>query len=112
MLGRQGLIWGDLVLGKNELPIKMTQKDADAYCFAIGAHLPTKDQFEQLALDLGKATEIGYNPKPEVLPNLVGHEYWTRSKLVSAYSLKFNGDTGDISAGERDALFVVRCVEQ
>ncbi len=96
----QGLLWGDMVTYQTTV-WNMTQYEAQDYCASLGARLPTKEEFRQLSMDLGFKHTQGYSPymqdgKTEVIPNLVGHWYWSSSifPFNSDNAYGFSGEEG------------------
>ena len=112
-----GLIWGSVVTTPQGKIESMSQYGAEKYCKSIGAWLPTREEFEQLAKYLGQGTANGYDPyltdgKTEILPGLVNHIFWSASVFSSSLSLSwlFCGDYGDVVNGGRSVTLDVRCV--
>src|SRR3989338_111232 len=72
----RGLVWSEVSRNDDDLQIKkMNFFDASKDCFEKEARLPTRKEYLQLAIDLGKGSPQGYNPrttdgKTEVLPLL------------------------------------------
>ncbi len=98
----RGLIWGDVVKKEDGIPRKMHHSDAEAYCKFIGARLPTKEDFEKLAEEMGKGSQRGYIP--QFLPHLYGLWFWSSSVDSSdaAYAHTFDGWFGCIGPSHRD----------
>ncbi len=87
-----GLIWGSVVKTSQGATKHMNEYDAKRYCESIGARLPTKVEFEQLARYLGQGTAEGYDPyladgKTEILPGLADRWFWSAS--VVSYNRSF-----------------------
>ena len=114
-----GLIWGSVVTTPQGKIEKMTQYDAEKYCKSIGAWLPTREEFEQLAEYLGQGTaSAGYDPyltdgKTEILPGLANRYFWSASvySLSHILSWVFLGGNGYVDYYSRNNVMVaVRCV--
>ncbi|MEK6773826.1 MAG: hypothetical protein AABY64_07790 [Bdellovibrionota bacterium] len=100
-----GLIWGSIVTANGKIN-HMSQRDANKYCNAGNARLPTYEEFVQLAKYLGYGTAQGYSPyqadgKTDLLPGLSGYWFWSISFIPNADSsgYVFNGNTGVIDYG-------------
>lgn len=116
-----GLIWGSIVMAQGKVNA-MTQYSADKYCKDVGARLPTKEEFEQLAKYLGNGTAQGYSPyladgKTDFLPGLTSYSnytFWSSSVYPThgLFAFVFHGYTGDASSHYyRDFSYKsVRCV--
>ncbi len=103
-----GLIWGNIIN-------RMNQYDADKYCKAVGARLPTKSEFEQLAKYLGYRTSGGYNPyladgRSDVLPGLSQYVFWSSSEGNNS-PVQFEGQDGSDRGARLEELASVRCVQ-
>ena len=121
-----GVIWGDLVSKEamRAADVKdfcidagesgtcfMTQAKAEAYCSLIGASLPSREQFTQLATYLGNGSASHYYP--EILPALTDNSFWstTANSNDSMYGYVFNGSHGYTQIDYRSYFHSVRCVE-
>lgn len=111
-----GLIWGSPVMAQGEVS-RMSQYDADKYCKDIGARLPTKEDFEQLANFLGEGTANGYGPyladnKTDLLPGLSGNNFWSSSIEANKYETAhvFISKDGLVAWDFREKSTAVRCV--
>ncbi len=112
-----GLIWGSNVTTPQGKIKYMTQHDAEKYCQSIGAQLPTKEEFKQLATYLGQDTARGYDPytvdgKTEVLPGIVNYWFWSAAvnTTLGVDAWLFYGSHGNLLNFYRDNAFAVRCV--
>ncbi len=119
-----GLIWGNIVtkpVDTNRVfltrprSILMSQSDANKYCKDIGARLPTKEEFENLAKYLGKGSYKPYlaDGDTEYLPGLYGHWFWSSTDDgpdFPDYAFMFNGSQGYTRIYNRTNRISVRCV--
>jgi hypothetical protein len=125
-----GVVWGDTARDQNGNAIEMTRAKASNYCADIGASLPTREQFEQLAKYLGGERRTFFSAggyprsyiegyKPQILPNLTYEDKWGTSGYCFWASLYpydsdeayfFFGGGGDISWVEVTDEKAVRCV--
>ncbi len=105
---KTGLIWGDIVKGKNDAIYMMDQSDAERYCHLIGARLPRREDFEKLAKDLGYPTDY----IPQFLPDLYKNWFWLSSIRLGNFdnALAYNGEYGFVVKKPRSEYNSVRCV--
>lgn len=106
-----GLIWGDTVKLKDGSNHLMGFKDAEKYCQSIGARLPSMEEFQKLAKDMGYPDKPFY--KPEFLPNLRHYTFWSSSiyEKDPIYVSSYIGKSGKLKwrhLKEKDIS--VRCV--
>ncbi len=109
-----GLIWG------SPSSVFMTQYDGKELCESIGARLPTREEFQSLAVYLGRDSSQGFSPfladgKTEVLPGTVRKWFWSSSVIAidsdqhdDAYT--FYGEDGDLGHTYRGGNEAIRCV--
>ncbi|HLE09673.1 MAG: hypothetical protein A2504_02305 [Bdellovibrionales bacterium RIFOXYD12_FULL_39_22] len=107
-----GLIWGDIAMDDTGQEKSVIQGHAWVYCNEIGAKVPSKEQFAQLVEYLGGKTKNGY--RPEIIPNLADHMYWTSSVSNTDdehYGIRFDANHGILESYLRNDFFSVRCVK-
>lgn len=106
------VIWYDIARtprGKSRL---MGQIDAMNFCASQTppARLPTRENFHELAQQLGVGNVSGYSPQP--LSSLKGNWFWSESThdYNPDSGFYFNGSKGTIDSTPRRSPLVVRCV--
>jgi hypothetical protein len=110
-----GLIWGDVVRTNGKITY-MSQYDAEDYCKASGARLPTNKEFRQLRIYLSRGIAQGYRPylpedKANVLPGLSSDQFWAWTEpTASILGYGFDGVNGNIIVHVRNHFLAVRCV--
>ena len=91
---------------------------------ALGASLPTKVQFAQLAVSLGYGSSLGYSPldingKDTVIPALGSdYMYWSSDhyQYDKSYCYQFDSLNGGINdntkcvPADKDRIGMIRCV--
>jgi hypothetical protein len=110
-----GIVWGDIVRGPDGEVVYLTQNQAFVACEMMGARLPTQKEFMELRKFLGA---FGVNMiagyKPQILPKLDGHYFWTSSEIRGTDDVYvFNGTTGDLRTDyrfPRRKWIATRCV--
>ncbi|MEO5970663.1 MAG: hypothetical protein ABIQ95_12105 [Bdellovibrionia bacterium] len=105
------LIWGDIAKLEDGSDNNMDHLSAETYCKSLKARLPTKEEFETLAKDLGNRPSHYYHPV--FLPNLLNRWFWSSTVLPDApqFAATFNGSAGIVNSDNRDSLKgAVRCV--
>lgn len=105
-----GLTWGDILTDASGHHLLLFQSEAASECEKIGARLPTKQEFERLALYMrtGKASYC-----PQILPNLnvAGYRYWssTTKGIFAYYLYSLGGGIETWYANEYKSIYA-RCV--
>ena len=99
------LVWSAIA------PEKMTQEEAAQYCRGLGggSRLPTRKDFEALALVMKKDTASGYDPS--LVPGIAGHHFWSDT-VYKDYNIAyvFDGDDAKLLYYYRTYERDVRCV--
>jgi hypothetical protein len=107
------LIWGDTAKLEDGSDNKMNHFAAEMYCKSLNARLPTKEEFETLAKDLGNRPSHYYHPA--FLPNLLNRWFWSSTVLpdLPQFASTFNGSAGIVTSGNRNSVMgAVRCVSK
>lgn len=114
-----GIVWGPILKTAKGDNLKLTRDEAIDYCNGLKQSLPTKAQFERLALELGAPD----NYDPAAVPDLRGNFYWSSTPYSGGSSINpqlfppgsgnawgFNGDNGHMVVGGRSTRQEVRCI--
>jgi hypothetical protein len=102
-----GLIWFDIALDDNGIPIEMTLESAVQYCGEYNARLPTFDEGSQLAREFSaRVSEYKLQYTQQILAHPES-SFWLFQK-DQAYV--FFGDNGDIQIANPTFKDFVRCV--
>ncbi len=106
----RGVIWGDVIRNEDGSIRKMSFKDAELYCNATGAHLPTEKEFDALIKDMGGRVLMGYIP--QFLPHLYENIFWASFSYpnVVDFGHVFNGTHGVLILDGRVDDEAARCV--
>ncbi len=111
-----GRIWGSVIMIGDEVN-HMYQHNAIEYCKIGRSHLPSKKEFEQLAMYLGYEAAQGYSPyisggRTEMLPGFSSEELWssTPGPVYADNAYAFVGKTGQVGIGNTHAKGGVLCV--
>ncbi len=117
-----GLIWKTAFKTPEGYWNILNQSDADKYCKALGARLPTREEYEQLAKYLGADTSKpdGYSPyladgRTDFFPCLSSCSFWSSSigPDFSRTVASFDGYFGYIRYDNSDVnKFAVQCVSR
>lgn len=105
------LIWGDIVKRSDGRVYEVKHSTATDYCTSMGLRLPTREEFIQLREYMGARFEYFGDYRPQVLPNLSGHWFWSSSVNPNgseAYVLW--GTSGGVYYESRNYKSAFRCV--
>lgn len=107
----RGIIWSDVIIDGNGSARSLLQSEALALCEDIGAHLPTKEEWEALGKDMGYLRNNKSRYIPQFLPNLYGKKFWSSSgsSRFRGVPYVFHGDRGHLAPGNLSGRLPVRC---